>query len=118
MSNTTVIIAHWSAVKNDVQRERQRLLSEYAKAREQVLAGCGQDISQSGKPLVINSKPVVAIRDGDILAAVGGGILTSLSSLQPSDHWPGHLALWEKVLSALSKVNAERIVSAWARATE
>jgi len=118
-NNTDNAIQRWSAVKSAIARERQRLLAEYAKAQEQVLAACGQDVAQLGKPLVVHNKPIVAIRqDGEIAVAVGDGVMTGLSGLQPSDHWPGQLGLWETVLAALCQINANAIIKAWGKATE
>ena len=118
-TDTNNAIQRWSAVKSAIVCQRQRVMSEYSKARAQVLVECGQDIGLVGKPLVICDKPMVTLcSDADIKVAVGGGVLTSLITLQPADHWPGQLVHWEKVVDVLSNIDAEKIISAWSKATE
>jgi hypothetical protein len=119
MSNTDNAIQRWVAVKSAIQSERKRIMGEYARARARVLSKCGQDISLTARSLLVHDKPAVAVcYDGDVKACVHDGIMTSLISLDPSEHWPGRLGLWEDILSSLRKIDTEKIISAWAKATE
>jgi hypothetical protein len=121
MKGADEIIARWAAVKAAIQAERRRISVEYMKARNSIISRCGQDIQQLVfvKSLLIHENPAVYVGcDGDVRVCVEDVVMTNVSRLELSSHWPGRLGEWEGILSVLGKVNADVIISAWAEATK
>jgi len=117
------VAIRWAALKRAVQQEGSRVLSEYERARERVLAECGQDIKRAG------AMPLGGIvlwpyehDDGGykpaVKAMVRGEPPLTIARLDAASHWPGRLSDWEAVLASLISTNADTIVSAWEKKEE
>ena len=102
-------------------------MEEYSKARDKVLAECGQDISRRWTTSIGRGTigaagwPHVYIYTGGnqpVLKIDVGPVAYKAAELAPDQHWSGSLRRWEAALSILIAANADTIMSAWAQQEE
>jgi hypothetical protein len=120
------VAIRWAALKRAVQQEASRVLEEYSKARESILAQCGQDIARGRVKLSLGRSPAgwpeVYIQPEQLLVdpapAACAVTVAGVAPIGLAEHWPGSLRRWEEALSMLIATNADTIVSAWEKSEE